>query len=321
MPLGMVDWNKKVIITRKDMKEDKTDKKKKTGAEPPEEKQVTREEDAAMELEKMSLDRKTYRALKRDLIGAEEENFGEIVMLKCSGNGDWFEVAEHSALMYYYLICQPLKVKNLNFENDYDSFFEQFRIGRIRTRGTATVRSRIQQAGYYSNEFVMTGKLIFVLKKPISRDKMESLKKREAKRRLDLNKTIEIKHADPLFYRNLAEMIHWLHINCSSKMEKLNSQTNGARMVTLADGIMAKYLHSTDLPDGSKEGRKEDWIQIRKMVYKLKYEVQIVDIAKIWTPEVCVKLFEQVGELLRLANANLSKMLKGEDETSASGNS
>ena len=167
----------------------------------------------------------------------------------------------------------------------------------------------------------MTGKLIFVLKKPISRDKMESLKKREAKRRLDLNKTIEIKHADPLFYRNLAEMIHWLHINCSSKMEKLNSQTNGARMVTLADGIMAKYLHSTDLPDGSKEGRKEDWIQIRKMVYKLKYEVQIVDIAKIWTPEVCVKLFEQVGELLRLANANLSKMLKGEDEASASGNS
>ena len=112
-------------------------------------------------------------------------------MLKCSGNGDWFEVADHSALMYYYLICQPLKVKNLNFENDYDSFFEQFRIGRIRTRGTATVRSRIQQAGYYSNEFVMNGKLIFVLKKPISRDKMESLKKREAKRRLDLNKTID----------------------------------------------------------------------------------------------------------------------------------
>ena len=296
----------------------KTEKEAAVSTDAPAPQTMTREKEAALELEKASLDRNTYRALKRDLIGAEEENFGEIVMLKCSGDGDWFEIAEHSALMYYYLICQPLKVKRINFESDYDSFFEQYRIGRIRTRGTSTVRERIRQAGYYSGEFVMTGRMIFALKKPISKDKMNIFKKRESKRRLNLNKTIEVEHSDPLFYRNLTEVIRWLHINCSSKMEKLNSQTNGVRMVNLADGIMAKYLHSTDLPDGNIDGRKEDWTEIRKMVYKLKYEIQIVDIAGIWGPDICVKLFEQVGELLRLANMNLSNMLKGQDAATPS---
>lgn len=80
--------------------------------------------DKARELEKREFDRKTYRVLKRDLIGVEEENTGEIIMQKCAGKGDWFEIADNSALIYYYYVCQVLKVKNLRFEDDYNSFYE-----------------------------------------------------------------------------------------------------------------------------------------------------------------------------------------------------
>ena len=262
------------------------------------------------ELEKLELERKTYRALKRDLIGMEEENVSEIVLQKCSGRGNWFEIADHSALIYYYYVIQVLKIKNVRFEADYDSFFEQYKIGRIRVRGLDGVRERIKKADLYGGEHVITGRMVFMLKKPLTKEKLRILEKREAKRRLNLNKTVEITHSDPLFYRNLSEMVQNLHVICSSKLNKLASQTNGARMVTLADEIMAAYLHSTDLPAEKLAERREDWALIRKNLYKMKYEIQIIDVARLWSPEICLKKFEQNDELLKLASANLARIMK-----------
>ena len=65
------------------------------------------------------------------MISIEEENYGEVILQKCSGKGDWFEIADHSALIYYYYVIQVLKIKNIRFEDDYDSYYEQHRIGRI----------------------------------------------------------------------------------------------------------------------------------------------------------------------------------------------
>ena len=246
------------------------------------------QEEAVKDLERLKLERNVYRALKRDLIGMEQENLSEIVMLKCSGEGDWFEMADHSALIYYYMVCQPLKLKNIRFEADYDSYFEQYKIGRIRTRGTDVVRNRLKQAEMYDGEYVTTGRIFFKLKKALGKDKISMLEKREAKRRMNLNKTVEIKHADPLFYRNLAAMLHKLHIDCSSKLDKLTSQTNGARIVALVDKIMATYLHSTDVPEENLEIRENDWREIRKDIYQMKYEIQILDIAGKWAPDQCI---------------------------------
>lgn len=80
--------------------------------------------------------------------------------------------------------------------------------------------------------------------------------------------------------------------------------------MTLADGIMATYLHSTDLLEDKVVERKEDWVTIRRNLYQLKYEIQIIDIAKLWSPEVCLKKFEQNDELLKLANANLARIIE-----------
>ena len=275
----------------------------------------------AKAVETTALDRNTYRALKRDLIGIEEENLGEIILQKCSGEGDWFEIADHSALIYYYLVCQPLKVKNIRFEADYDSFFEQYKIGRIRTRGSDGVRKRLKTVGQYGGEHVVHGRVVFVLKKSLPKDKMRIFEKRESERRLTLNKTVEIAHADPLFYRNLSAMMQHLHQTCGSKLDKLTSQTNGARIITVIDKMMATYLHMTDLPADHLEARKADWTEIRKSVYDLKHEIQIIDIIQKWSPEICVRLFEQNEELLSLANKNLIKVIQEIKEKEKDGRS
>lgn len=273
---------------------------------------MTKQETTMDSVEKLRttiLKRDAYRAMKRDLIGMEEENVGEIVLQKCSGEGDYFEIAEHSALIYYYYVVRALKIKGVRFEADCDSFFEQYKIGRIRVRNVSGVRERIKRVGMYGGEHVMMGRIVFMLKKSLTKEQLKALKRKESKRRLDLNKTVEIEHAAPLFYRNLAEMIRNLHVICSSKLNKLASQTNGVRMVTLVDDTMSKYLHSTDLPEGRWEERREDWAQIRRNLYKLKYEIQIIDIAKLWAPEICLDKFEQNDELIKLANMNLIKIM------------
>lgn len=275
-------------------------------------KELTLEERTRKALEGVVLDRNEYRALKRDLIGIETENVGEIILQKCSGKGEWFEMADHSALLYYYYVCQVLKIKNVRFEDDYDSFYEQYKIGRIRTRSADTVRERIKKAEIYSSEHVLNNRLVFVLKRPLNRDKMKALEKKEVKRRINLNKTVEVAHSDPLFYRNLSELLKRFHRICSNKLDKLSSQTNGARIVTLADGMMADYLHSTDLPETNRKERIEDWKTIRHKVYLLKYEIQILEIAGLWSMEVCLQVFEKVMELKKSAEVNLAKALKEE---------
>ena len=271
--------------------------------------QVNKTDEEIQRLLNETLERDKYRALKRDLIGIEKSNVGEIILQKCSGKGPWFEIADHSALIYYYYVCQTLKIKKVKFEDDYDSFFEQYSIGRIRTPNPSVVRERLREVELYGREYLMNGRIVFVLKQSLTAKKLETLEKKEAKRRMDLNKTVEIEHSDPLFYRNLADLTWRLHQMCSSKLGKLASQTNGARIVSLADGVMADYLHSTDLKKTDLNGRIEDWKKIRSKIYHLKYEIQILDVNKMWSMEVCLPIFERIIMLKKLANHNLSSLL------------
>ena len=94
-------------------------------------------------------------------------------------------------------------------------------------------------------------------------------------------------------------------------MTKLDSQTVGARIVTLTDAIMAKYFHSADLPKGKTKEAVKDWTEIRALIYQLKYEIQITDVANIWEVERCAKYYERIITLKRRAEGNLERLLSG----------
>lgn len=275
--------------------------------------------EAAKKLTEEGLDRNAYRAAKRELIGLEEENTGEIMLQKCAGEGDWFEVADNSALIYYYYVCQVLKIKGIRFEDDYDSFYEQYRIGRIRVRGADTMRNRLQKVGLYDGEHIVHGRIVFPLLKPLTKERMKILREKEAKRRLKLNQTIAVEQLDPLFYRDLSMLLKTLHHNCSSKMNKATSQTNGERIMTLVDGVMETYLHMADLPKSRQDEVIEDWKEMRHKLYHLKYEIQILEIARIWSLETCLRAFEAVIQLKKLAEKNLMKALKEKEKGGENG--
>lgn len=256
------------------------------------------------------IDSRTYHSEKGKLIRFEENNYDQIVLLKRSGGGDWYEMADNSALIFYYFVCRPLKIKGINFSADYDSYYDQYKIGKIATNGLSTTRKRLGQVDLYEREYLIDNRVCFVLKRSITKEQMEALKKQEAKRRFNLNKTINVAHSAPIFYRDLTEMMIRFHRICSSKMIKTDSQTNGLRILTLVDSIMRHYLHSTDLPNDALDGRIEDWKKIREEVYSLKYEIQILDIAKIWSPDTCLGFFEENTELLKQANKMLGKLME-----------
>ncbi len=71
----------------------------------------TKEEQLADELVRQELDRKVYRSLKRDLIGIEEENYGEVILQKCSGKGDWFEIAASAVLFGLSVVFLPFLIR------------------------------------------------------------------------------------------------------------------------------------------------------------------------------------------------------------------
>ena len=93
-------------MTKTDSLKNKTDNKNRGASD-----EVPKEIQEARKIEEAEIDRKVFRALKRDLIGMERENKGEIVLQKCAGKGDWFEIAEHSALLYYYYVLRVLKAR------------------------------------------------------------------------------------------------------------------------------------------------------------------------------------------------------------------
>ena len=97
------------------------------------------------------VDRKEYDRLKRRAIKFEEKNRKYILVIPCDGETGWCEMSEHSALIYKYMVCSQLGVP-VTMTDDFDSFYIQYEIGRIRTRGYDVVRRRLKKAGLYKDE-------------------------------------------------------------------------------------------------------------------------------------------------------------------------
>ena len=78
------------------------------------------------------IERKEYDKLKRRAIKFETNNREYIFVVPCDGEMGWCEMSEHTALIYKYMVCLPLGVP-VTMTDDYDSFYIQYDIGRIRT--------------------------------------------------------------------------------------------------------------------------------------------------------------------------------------------
>lgn len=220
---------------------------------------------------------KQFRALKKKLITTEKNNFSQIILIPRAGektkDKDWYEIADNSALLYYYAVCVPLG-ETVNFVADTNSYFYQYEVGLICMNGMNRLRLLLKKAKLYQEEKRIGDFYIFRLSKQFKKKELEAFKQEELKRRKENNQIIPVTFADPELYQSIRKASEDLHRICNDHMSRLAGETNGVRIVTLIDKIFANYtsLCSLDNPVNSPLAY---WKVIYEDIEKLSIEIQI----------------------------------------------
>lgn len=255
---------------------------------------------------------KQYRSLKRRLKQLEAENCNRVMMIPCNGKSNWYEMAEHSALFYYHEVCQPLN-KKTKFFADTESYYDEYGIGYIRSKGVANVRKNLQELRLYSTEYKEGEIYVFILKKDYSKEEIEKLKAAEEDRRVWNLTPKPVSNLDPGLYRLIVSTATRLHKACSSRLDKLSSSVNGAEIVRLADSLIEDYLVIVMLKPTSKAKIKARLENMRRTIYLLIIKVKILGELRLWNLELCISLTEPLYEIKDKIDQNLVKFIrKGE---------
>lgn len=242
------------------------------------------------------IERKEYDKLKRRAIKFEEKNRQYILVIPCDGDSGWCEMSEHSALMYKYMVCLPLGVP-VTMTDDFDSFYIQYDIGRIRTRGFDVVRSRLKKVGLYRDEQLKDKCVIFCLRNSLTEKEILKIKDEEITRQLSANSIVRVDFLDPALYQKMMEIATRLHRICYRRMDKLSSATNGARIVGLMDEVIRIYYEMAECGKNRPEDLLPSWREMRKKIHELLIELQIVAGLKLWTRENCIKIGESIVDI------------------------
>ena len=194
------------------------------------------------------------------------------------------------------MVCLPLGVP-VTMTDDYDSFYIQYDIGRIRTRGFDVVRERLKKAKLYKNESVKDRCTIFEIKNSLTEKELTKLRNEEEMRQLAINSIVKVDFLNPALYQKMMEVATRLHRVCYRRMDKLSSATNGARMVQLIDEVIRIYYRMAECGKNRPEDLIEYWREMRTRVHELLVELQIVAGLKLWTRENCMKIGESVVDI------------------------
>lgn len=242
-----------------------------------------------------------YRELKDKLKLLEKENKNQIILIPCRGNQGWYEMAETSALLYYYRICETLKIK-VNFESDINSYYKPYEIGRVRIRDPELVKTRIQKANYLKSSRKKDSCYIFTLNFTLSPLELEELKQKELERR-NKNLTItQVNFLDPHLHHELIEASTKLHQICITKLDKLSSQTNGARLVNLIDGMITKYY---TLCNNKTSFDEKIWQEFLEKTDLILYEIQLLSETKLLSYETSLSVSKIILNLKNIIKRKL----------------
>ena len=262
-----------------------------------------------------------YETFKRRALRFEPQNFRYILMIPCSGDQGWCEIGDHSALLYKYFVCEKIGT-NVSLMDDFDSYYNEFEIGRIRTRGFDLVRTRVKNAGLYKSEILKERCLIIELSKKVSIETLNHLKDIELKRQDELNQIVPTRPVDPVLYQKLIEVATRLHRLGLRSLDRLSSETNGIRMVETMDGMLKKYHVFSDKITGMTDGEViAKWYELREDIQSILVELQIIAGLRLWKRDVCMGLGESLVSIKqrieqKIARVELNAKKKEEKENS-----
>ena len=167
--------------------------------------------------------RQEHDKLRRRAVAFERENRRFILLIPCDGGKGWYEMGDNSALLYKYEICDKIGVDAL-IKDDYDTFFNQFDIGRIRTQHIETIRNNLKRAKMYRKETERDHCVIFDLAKVYTEKEIETILEIEKRRQAQLNEIVKVKVIDPVIMTKMIELSARLHRLCLRKIGRSNKQ-------------------------------------------------------------------------------------------------
>ena len=236
---------------------------------------------------------KQYRALKRKLQKYEIDNYDKLYLIPCNGKENWYELAEHSALIYYYEVCQKIGSKT-KFFADALSFYDQYKMGYVHTLGINHVRENLKAVNLYKSES-SEGKIrIFTLNKTFEANYIQGLWQQEKERRIKNLTPVDAHNLDPELHQQLVALSARLHNICNNRLGKLSRSTNGANIILLITELLADYHRLTMLQRFSHKNLAEILIRMRKNVYDLAIYVKILGESRLINLETITGISESI---------------------------
>lgn len=250
-----------------------------------------------------------HRNIKARIKRLEHKNYDTIYCLPCAGDKGWYEIAERSALFYYYGACHTLGIR-AKFNADTASFYDQYELGFIRFRGVDSLRENLQKAGMLDDEKRDDGVYVFKLKYQYSEQEISEMIKREKTRRNRNLATVPTGSLDPHLHQYLVHSSARLHRLCNGRLDKLSSQQNGARIVRLIDNLLLIYYQLAMFEKTPVPQVVTKFEEMRHDIYALIIEVQILSVARLWDAEVCASICETLFLARDRIELNLKKYQK-----------
>lgn len=269
---------------------------------------------------------KEYRRLKSIVKAMEATNYNQIIVTTCDGKEGWHDIAEHSALIYYYAVREKLSSKNKNkFMSDDSSFYTKYDIGYMRTKGLNAVRDNLIKLGLYKSECAESKYIhIFELTRTFTEAELDEYYQKEVQRRLDETLPIDSKVVDPCLWHKMVHLATILHQKSNNNLPKLTGQVNGARMITLADELLKNYLRASDVEkDGAPNAEKDHANNPEKNhdalvlaflktmqndLSELALEIKVISATGQWNPHTCINIMSEVDAVKTSLDIDIAKL-------------
>ncbi len=259
---------------------------------------------------------KLYRSLKRKLQRYEADNYDKIYLIPCNGSENWRELAEHSALIYYYEVCEKLNSK-AHFYADTLSLYDEYNIGYMRTLKIDNIRRNLKRVGLYKSEAVNDKFYIFTLNKTFTPNHLAMLKKREEERRAKNLTVIGTNNLNPELHQLIVANATRMHRLCNNHLDKLSSQTIGHDIVCLSDGLLTYYYRLTAIKTTTSPYAIQVLGKMRSNVYSLIFNVRVLGDTKLWDLRTVTSISESLYTIRDKIESQIKRILKNSRETQA----
>ena len=251
---------------------------------------------------------KQYQSMKRSLKRKEKDNYCRIYLILCSGDKGWYEMAENSALIYYYEVVKRFGLKNRFFE-DALSFYEPYTIGYIRIANLDDVREWLKKAGMYESEGRDSQRTVyFELKEPISEKQMKHYLDLEKERRVEGLSIMPAYNLAPEMYQLLIGVGQKIHNIMNSRLDRLSADTIGTDVVRLTDEVLELYHHITYFKPSEKARILKKWETMRADLYDMVTKIKVMGDYKLLAYDVCVSTNEVLHRIIKIVEQNIEKL-------------